>query len=64
MVPILNGIRHLSTGNPVCLKESGELAEISASLNRAGDYLLKRTTHVQSGSGGFPMIYEHLFPLF
>lgn len=41
MVPILNGIRHLSAGNPVCLEESGELAEISASLNKAGDYLLK-----------------------
>ena len=42
MVPILNGIRHLSAGNPVCLEESGELAEISASLNKAGDYLLKK----------------------
>ena len=42
MVPILNDIRHLSAGNPVCLEESGELAEISASLNKAGDYLLKK----------------------
>ena len=42
IVPILNGIRHLSAGNPVCLEESGALVEISASLNKAGDYLLKK----------------------
>lgn len=42
MEPILNGIRHLSSGHPVHLEENGELAEINAGLNKAGDYLLKR----------------------
>ena len=42
MEPILNGIRHLSAGRPIRLKETGELAEINAGLNRAGDYLLKK----------------------
>lgn len=42
MGPILNGIRHLSSGNPIHLKENGELAEINAGLNKAGDYLLKK----------------------
>ena len=40
MEPILNGIRHLSSGHPVHLEENGELAEINAGLNKAGDYLL------------------------
>ena len=40
--PILNGIRHLSSGHPVHLEENGELAEINAGLNKAGDYLLKK----------------------
>ena len=42
MEPILNGIRHLSAGKPVHLEESGELAEINAGLNKAGQYLLKK----------------------
>ena len=42
MEPILNGIRHLSSGHPVHLEENGELAEINAGLNKAGDYLLKK----------------------
>ena len=42
MEPVLNGIRHLSNGNPIHLEETGELAEINASLNKAGDYLLKK----------------------
>lgn len=42
MEPILNGIRCLSAGKPVHLEETGELAEINAGLNKAGDYLLKK----------------------
>lgn len=42
MEPILNGIRHLSSGHPVHLEENGELAEINAGLNKASDYLLKK----------------------
>ena len=42
MVPILRGIRHLSSGKPIHLEETGELAEINAGLNKAGDYLLKK----------------------
>lgn len=42
MEPILNGIQHLSGGKPVHLEETGELAEINAGLNKAGDYLLKK----------------------
>lgn len=42
MEPILNGIRHLSAGKPIHLEETGELAEINAGLNKAGDYLLKK----------------------
>nr|WP_243184358.1 MULTISPECIES: HAMP domain-containing sensor histidine kinase [Blautia] len=42
MAPILRGIRHLSVGKPVHLEETGELAEINAGLNKAGDYLLKK----------------------
>ena len=42
MEPILNGIRHLSAGKPVHLEEAGELAEINAGLNKAGEYLLKK----------------------
>lgn len=42
MRPILDGIRHLSAGKPVHLDESGELAEINAGLNKAGDYLMKK----------------------
>lgn len=42
MVPILDGIRRLSDGRPVHLEEKGELAEINAGLNKAGDYLLKK----------------------
>lgn len=42
MEPILNGIRHLSAGKPLHLEETGELAEINAGLNKAGDYLLKK----------------------
>lgn len=40
--PILNGIHQLSNGKPVHLEENGELAEINAGLNKAGDYLMKR----------------------
>lgn len=38
--PILSGIRDLSAGKSVSLPEKGELAEISAGLNRAGKYML------------------------
>lgn len=61
MEPILNGIRHLSAGKPVHLEEAGELAEINAGLNKAGEYLLKRTTRARNGSGEFLMIYALLF---
>lgn len=40
--PILNGIRTLSSGKSFHLEEKGELAEINAGLNRAGDYLTKK----------------------
>ena len=40
--PILNGIRALSSGKSFHLEEKGELAEINAGLNRAGDYLIKK----------------------
>lgn len=42
MEPILNGIRRLSTGQPLHLEEAGELAEINAGLNKAGEYLIKK----------------------
>lgn len=42
MGPILDGIRHLSAGKPIHLEETGELAEINAGLNKAGDYLMKK----------------------
>lgn len=42
MIPILDGIRRLSGGSPVRLEEKGELAEINAGLNRAGEYLMKK----------------------
>lgn len=42
MKPILNGIRDLSAGKPVGLPENGELAEINASLNHAGKYMLEK----------------------
>lgn len=40
--PILSGIRALSEGKEVALPEKGELAEISAGLNRAGKYMLQK----------------------
>ena len=40
--PILNGIRDLSSGKRFHLEEKGELAEINAGLNRAGEYLIKK----------------------
>lgn len=40
--PILKGIHQLSNGKPVRLEENGELAEINAGLNKAGDYLMKK----------------------
>lgn len=42
MGPILNGIRNLSSGKAFHLEEVGELAEINAGLNKAGDYLMKK----------------------
>lgn len=42
MTPILSGIHSLSKGQPICLDEDGELAEISAELNSAGHYLQKK----------------------
>lgn len=46
MGPILNGIRSLSSGKTFQLEEVGELAEINAGLNKAGDYLMKKdNTH-------------------
>ena len=42
MSPILRGIQDLSRGNYQPLDERGELAEISAGLNRAGDYLMQK----------------------
>ena len=42
MSPILRGIQDLSRGNYQPLDEGGELAEINAGLNRAGDYLMQK----------------------
>lgn len=42
MEPILNGIQMLSQGTHCKLEERGELAEISAGLNKAGDHLMKK----------------------
>ena len=42
MEPILNGIQSLSQGKEFHLEEKGELAEINAGLNRAGEYLNKK----------------------
>ena len=42
MSPILQGIRDLSRGSYQPLGERGELAEINAGLNRAGDYLMQK----------------------
>ena len=42
MSPILRGIQELSRGSYQSLDECGELAEINAGLNRAGDYLIQK----------------------
>lgn len=42
MSPILRGIQDLSRGSYQPLDEGGELAEINAGLNRAGDYLMQK----------------------
>lgn len=42
MSPILQGIQDLSQGQHHYLEECGELAEINAGLNRAGDYLMQK----------------------
>lgn len=42
MEPILNGIQSLSHGKEFHLEEKGELSEINAGLNRAGEYLIKK----------------------
>ena len=41
MSPFLRGIQDLSRGSYQPLDERGELAEINAGLNRAGDYLMQ-----------------------
>lgn len=40
--PILNGIHQLVDGKHIHLEENGELAEINISLNKAGDYLIRK----------------------
>lgn len=42
MSPILQGIQALSRGQRRHLEECGELAEINAGLNRAGEYLMQK----------------------
>ena len=42
MSPILQGIQDLSQGQYHHLEECGELAEINAGLNRAGEYLMQK----------------------
>ncbi len=42
MTPVLRGIQNLSQGRHQPLDEQGELAEISAGLNRAGSALMKK----------------------
>ena len=42
MDPILNGINSMAGGKPVHLREDGELAEISAGLNRAAAYIVQK----------------------
>ena len=44
MRPILAGISTMAQGKPVRLEEQGELAEINAELNRAGEQLQKKDT--------------------
>ncbi|MBS6533774.1 MAG: HAMP domain-containing histidine kinase [Oscillospiraceae bacterium] len=42
MSPILQGIQDMSRGQHHHLEECGELAEINAGLNRAGEYLMQK----------------------
>ena len=42
MRPILDGIQALSLGKACKLEERGDLAEINAGLNKAGDYLMAK----------------------
>ena len=42
MTPILQGIQNLCHGKALHLEEKGELAEISAGLNQAADYMRKK----------------------
>ena len=42
MGPILNGINSMVSGKPLHLREDGELAEISAGLNRAVAYIAQK----------------------
>lgn len=42
MLPILDGIQALSQGTEIHLNEQGELAEINAGLNRAGEALIQK----------------------
>ena len=42
--PILTGINTMTQGKPVTLEERGELAEVNAELNRAGEQLQKKDT--------------------
>ena len=42
MGPILNGINSMVSGKPLHLREDGELAEISAGLNRAAAYIAQK----------------------
>lgn len=50
MEPVLSGIQSLSQGKEFHLEEKGELAEINAGLNRAGEYLMKKdNTRAETG---------------
>ncbi len=42
VTPILKGIETVASGQPVCLPEKGELAEINRQLNKAGVFIAKK----------------------
>lgn len=58
MSPILRSIQDLSRGSYQPLDERGELAEISAGLNRAGDYLMQKDNTRVEWIAGYPTTSE------
>lgn len=63
--PITNGIENLSSGSPVCLKETGVLSELAEKINKTSEILQmqaeqlrKKKLQEQTGSRVFPMMSE------